>query len=167
MIFYPDKFKKKVLPKGFFDENLLTKKNLSLKQNAMQALILSTQATKQDVNQTVKNVVVNYQKKIDDLTDEGLPKAKATVIATNGEALLRQRIENLIVFAQVQTIKKDNDGQYYRWLPSGAINPDPEHQLLYGQVFLVGEGDKDGNMPGERYGCQCGMEILTADQKDS
>ena len=46
-------------------------------------------------------------------------------------------------------------------MPSDAKNPDPEHQLLYGKIFRVGEGDKDGNMPGERYGCRCGIEWLS------
>lgn len=167
MIFYPDKFKKKVLPKGFFDKNLLTKKNLTLKQNAMQALILATDVDEEELSSTILKVTKIYQNRIDDLSEEGIPKAKASLIAKDGEKLLQQRIESLIVFAEVQKIKNENDGEYYRWLPSGAINPDPEHQLLYGQTFLVGEGDNDGNMPGERYGCQCGMEILSAGKKDS
>lgn len=167
MIFYPDKFKKKVLPKGFFDKNFLTKKNLTLKQNAIQALILSTDVDKKQLSSTILKVTKVYQGRIDDLTDGGVPKAKASLIAKDGEKLLRQRIESLVVFSEVQKIKNENDGEYYRWLPSGAINPDPEHQLLYGQTFLVGEGDNEGNMPGERYGCQCGIEILSSGKKDS
>jgi len=161
MIFYPDKFKKKVIPKGFFSKDILTKKNLSLKQTAIQALILSTNVAKEDLAATVLGVTKIYQNKIDDLTDEGLPRVKAELLAKGNEALLRQRIENLVVYNEVQRLKEENKGQYYRWLPSGAENPDPEHQLLYGQVFPVGEGDEEGNMPAERYGCQCGMEILT------
>jgi hypothetical protein len=167
MIFYPDKFKKKVLPKSFFDEELLTKKNLTLKQKAMQALILATDLDEKDLSKTILNVTKIYQNRIDDLSEEGIPKTKASIIAKDGEKLLRQRVESLVVFSQVQKIKGENEGQYYRWLPSGAINPDPQHQLLYGQTFLVGEGDDEGNMPGERYGCQCGMEILTVNEKDA
>ena len=66
----------------------------------------------------------------------------------------------MITYNEVQALKKEHKGKRYRWLPSGALNPDPEHQLLYGQIFNVGEGDKDGNMPGERYGCQCGIEWI-------
>jgi hypothetical protein len=160
MIFFPEKFKKKALPKGFFSKELLTKKNLSLKQNAMQALILANLASKREVDSTVSKVVDGYQKKIDDLRDEGIPKAKATVIAKSGEALLRQRIESLVVYNEIQNIKKENEGEKYRWLPSSSENPDPQHQLHYGKIFDVGEGDDEGNMPGERYGCNCGMEIL-------
>lgn len=162
--FYPDKFKKQALPKGFFSKDLLTKKNLTLKQNAMQALLISTGLDKKDLGATVAGVVDIYQNKVDDLLDNGLPKAKAALIAKGNESLLRQRIENLVVFGEVQRLKKDNKGKFYKWLPSGAQEPDPEHQLLYGKIFKVGEGDSNGNMPAERYGCQCGMEILDAEE---
>ena len=161
VVFYPDKFKKKVLPKGFFDQDLLTKQNLTLKKKATQALILATNVAAKDLSTTVAGVVSVYQNKIDDLRDEGLPKAKAALLAKGSEALLRQRIENLVVYSEVQRLKNENEGEFYRWLPSGASDPDPQHQLLYGKIFKVGEGDSEGNMPAERYGCQCGMEILT------
>ena len=165
MIFYPDKFKKKVLPKGFFDQDLLTKQNLTLKKKATQALILATNVAVKDLSATVAKVVSVYEKKIDDLTDEGLPRARAALFAKGNEALLRQRIENLVVYSEVQRLKEENQGEFYKWLPSGSDEPDPEHQLLYGGTFQVGEGDDEGNMPGERYGCQCGMEILTTKEK--
>jgi len=44
-------------------------------------------------------------------------------------------IENLVVYSEVQRLKEENQGEYYRWLPSGADEPDPEHQLLYGETF--------------------------------
>jgi hypothetical protein len=166
MIFYPDKFKKKVLPKSFFKENLLDK-NLSFKQKAMQALILSTPASKDDLAATVLGVINTYKNKVDELQLEGLPKTQAKFLATNGEALLQQRIENLVVYSEVQRLKEENKGEFYRWLPSGADEPDPEHQLLYGEIFPVGQGDSEGNMPAERYGCQCGMEILTTNENNS
>lgn len=163
--FYPDKFKKKVLPKGFFREDLLTKKDFSLKKKAMQALILATDVAQKDLSATVLGVAKIYQNKVDDLTDEGLPKTKAALLAKHGEKLLRQRIESLVVFSAVQKIKEDNKGGLYKWLPSGAENPDPQHQLLYGKIFQIGEGDDEGNMPGERGGCECGIEILTTEEK--
>ncbi len=159
---YPNTILKKALPDGFFDEDLLTKKNLSLKQKAMQALILGTQASKRDINHLVLGVATIYQNKIDDLTDGGVPKAKASVMAKDGEKLLQQRITSLVLYSEVQSIKKDNEGEKYRWLPSSSENPDPEHQLLYGKVFDVGEGDSEGNMPMERWGCNCGMETLSS-----
>ncbi len=155
-----DKILSKALPDGFFDDDLLTKKNLSLKKNAMQALILGTQASKRDINHTVAGVAQIYQNKIDDLTDDGLPKAKASLLAKDGEKLLQQRITSLVLYAEVQSIKKDNEGDSYIWLASSSETPDPEHQLLYGKTFPVGEGDNEGNMPMERWGCNCGMEIV-------
>ena len=78
------------------------------------------------------------------------------------EVLLKDRIENLVLWNEVQNLKKEHEGQFYRWLPSSSKIPDPEHQLLYGKIFKVGEGDKEGNMPSERYGCKCGIQFLTA-----
>lgn len=69
---------------------------------------------------------------------------------------LIQRVQNEVVWQISQSIKKDYAGERYEWLPSDAEEPDPEHQLNYGKVFVVGEGE----MPGERIGCKCGMRIL-------
>jgi hypothetical protein len=157
---YPETILKKSLPNNFFEQNLLTK-DFSLKKKAMQALILATTATKREINASVLKVADIYQSKIDDLTDEGLPKAKATVIAKAGESLLKQRIAGLVIFDAVEVIKKNNEGEKYRWLASSSENPDPQHQLLYGKIFNVGEGDQEGNMPMERFGCNCGIEILS------
>lgn len=165
---YPKTILKKALPDRFFDDDLLTKKNLTLKQNAMQALILGTTATKRQINSSVAKVADIYQRKIDDLTDDGVPKAKASVIAKDGEKLLRQRIEGIVLFDAVQQIKDENEGGFYTWLPSSSENPDPQHQLLYGKTFPIGEGDDEGNMPMERYGCNCGIEIVKSkDGKNS
>ena len=161
---YPETILEKSLPKNFFEQNLLTK-DFSLKKKAMQALILATTASKREINSSVLKVADIYQRKIDDLTDEGLPKTKATVIAKAGESLLKQRIAGLVIFDAVQQIKEENEGEKYRWLPSSSENPDPQHQLLYGKIFDVGEGDEEGNMPMERYGCNCGIEILKATKK--
>ena len=162
---FPETILKKSLPKDFFDGDLLKKKNLTLKQNAMQALIIATSFSKREINSTVAKVADIYQRKIDDLSDEGIPKAKASVIAKSGEKLLKQRIAGLVIFDAVQNIKAENEGEKYRWLPSSSDTPDPEHQLLYGKIFDVGEGDSEGNMPMERYGCNCGIEILNETKK--
>lgn len=74
-------------------------------------------------------------------------------------AQLVQRVQNEIVTQVAGEIKDRYSGEFYIWLPSDADEPDPEHQLNYGKKFQVG----DGEMPGDRYGCRCGMEILTED----
>ena len=162
---FPETILKKSLPKDFFDGDLLKKKNLTLKQNAMQALILATSFSKREINSTVAKVADIYQRKIDDLSDEGIPKAKASVIAKSGEKLLKQRIAGLVIYDAVQQIKAENEDDFYEWLPSSSDTPDPEHQLLYGTINKIGEGDKEGNMPMERFGCNCGMRIIKATKK--
>lgn len=67
-----------------------------------------------------------------------------------------QRIQNNAIYEISQGIKENYSGEYYEWLPSDADDPDPEHQLNYGKIFRIGEGE----MPGDRYGCKCGMNIL-------
>lgn len=77
------------------------------------------------------------------------------------DKLAIQRIQNNAIYEIAQGIKDKYAGQMYEWLPSDADEPDPEHQLNYGKIFQVGVGE----MPGERYGCKCGMNILVEETK--
>lgn len=156
--FKPEKFLKYALPVGFFKKSILNRKN-DLKAQEVRAIITATTLSKRELKATTNKVIDFYEKKMQDLKKSGDRSFRKD--ALNGEKLLKNRIENLVLFNEVQNIKKDYKGSYYRWLPSSSENPDPEHQLLYGKIFKVGEGDADGNMPSERYGCKCGMEILT------
>lgn len=72
---------------------------------------------------------------------------------------LIQRVQNEVITQVAGEIKDRYAGEFYIWLPSDAEEPDPEHQLNYGEKFQVGVGE----MPGDRYGCRCGMQILTED----
>lgn len=74
---------------------------------------------------------------------------------------LIQRVQNEVIFQVSQGIKEQYRGEQYEWLPSDADEPDPEHQLNYGKIFTIGEGE----MPGERIGCKCGMRILVKDSE--
>jgi hypothetical protein len=74
---------------------------------------------------------------------------------------LIQRVQNEVVLQIADEIKSKYRGESYKWLPSDADEPDPEHQLNYGKVFQVG----DGEMPGDRIGCRCGMEILVDEKQ--
>lgn len=162
MRFYPDEFIKKILPKGFLEKTLLTS-DFAIKQTTMLALSKARVVAGDDLLQSIRGVVKRYKQKAQELKELGERSYKKQ--AVNGEALLKQRIKNIVVQAEVQELKDKYDGGKYRWLPSGAMEPNPEHQLLYGKVFDVGDGDAEGNMPGERYGCQCGIEFLTVDKK--
>ena len=161
MIFNPTQFLKLVLGAGFFKNRILTNE-LDFKKSVMSAILKATTLKKREVNATIYKVVDKYKKKMNNLKEEGIRAYKSE--ALNNEVLLKDRIENLVLWNEVQELKEEHEGEYYRWLPSSAEEPDPEHQLLYGKIFKVGEGDKDGNMPAERYGCKCGIEFLTASE---
>ena len=147
--FYPEKYLEKVMPGGVVKNGLLYD-NLSIKQRYMRALYKAAGKEGKALQKTIADTVAYYAKR-----EEGI----------GNQALLSQRIENFLVWNKVQEEKQAHQGEFYRWLPSDAENPDPEHQLLYGQIFRAGEGDKEGNMPGERYGCRCGIEWL--DEKEN
>ena len=77
---------------------------------------------------------------------------------------MKERVEMAVTYYEVDKEAKEHEGGFYRWLPSEAKEPEPEHALLYGKIFKVGEGDKDGNMPMQRYGCKCGIEWLSDEE---
>ncbi len=158
--FYPDRFLKQVMPKSFYTQGLVSK-NFTLQKGAISAINRARLATGRPIDKTVYDVLLQYKAKYKDLiAAEDFGKAQAFEAALNGENLLRQRIEQAVIFDKIQDLKAKHKGEFYRWMPSSAENPDPQHGLLYGKIFRVGEGDKEGNMPGERYGCQCGIEWL-------
>lgn len=139
--FYPDKYLDEVMPGGIAKNGLLYG-NLSIKQRYAKALYKAAGKEGKALKETIAKTVSFYAQK------EG---------ALNDQALLTQRIENFLVWNKVQEEKASHKGQPYRWLPSDAQNPDPDHQLNYGKIFYEGDGHE---MPGERYGCRCGIEWL-------
>lgn len=157
MIFNPNNFLKLVFGRDFFKGKILNSE-MEFKKTMLQSVIKATTLSEREVNASVYKVVDLYSKKIKELKAEGEKSYKKKAI--NNEVLLKNRLENLVLYNEVKKLKKEHEGQYYRWIPSSAEEPDPEHQLLYGKIFKVGEGDKDGNMPTERYGCRCGIEFL-------
>ena len=142
--FYPDEYLEKVMPGGVTKNGLLYD-NLSIKQRYMRALYKAAGKEGKALKETISKTIEFYAQKEEKM---------------GAQTLLTRRIENFLVWNKVQEEKEAHKGEFYRWMPSDAQNPDPEHQLLYGKIFRVGEGDKDGNMPGERYGCRCGIEWL-------
>ncbi len=162
--FYPDRFLKQVMPKSFYTQGLVSK-NFTLQKGAISAINRARLATGRPIDKTVYDVLLQYKAKYKDLiAAEDFGETQAFEAALNGENLLRQRIEQAVIFDKIQDLKAEHKGEYYRWMPSSAENPDPQHGLLYGKIFRVGEGDKEGNMPGERYGCQCGIEWINSEE---
>lgn len=160
--FDPADWLARVLPKNFEKSGLLSE-NLSIKQRYLKALVRATSLSGKEITEEVYKMVDFYEKKEAELKAAGVRAYKQE--ALNGQALLKQRIKNMLVFTEVQEQRKAHKGQWYRWLPSNATTPDPEHALLYGKIFREGTGDKQGNMPGERYGCQCGIEWLDSEEQ--
>lgn len=151
--FFPDQFLRKALPAGFWTRNILTR-DLDPKKAVMRTIVSATVVSQRDLNKTYARALDFYDNKIEKLKDEGVRAYKSQ--ALDKERLLKSRIANLVIYNEVQELKKEHKGRRYRWLPSGAKEPRPEHQLRYGMIFTAG----DGEMPGEAYGCQCGIEWL-------
>lgn len=110
--------------------------------------------SKKDVTKTALKVAKNYKKRIKDLG--GDEKKELIASLKKDPKLLIQRVQNEVILQIKENIKESYRGEFYIWLPSDASEPEPEHQLLYGQEFQIGNGE----MPGDRIGCRCGMEIL-------
>jgi hypothetical protein len=148
--FNPDKIISKVLPKT--DQTFLTGE-LKLKNSLKKMLLRTDWLGGQDINKTVDSTLNFYNRKMKELKEEGIKNFKQD--ALNDEKLLKARVSDAVVERAAELIKERYKGKEYIWLPSDAEIPDPVHALNYGKTFIVGEGE----MPGERYGCRCGMEI--------
>lgn len=155
--FIPGRWLEKIFPKGIEKSGLLSD-NLEIKKRYLQALVRATSLSGREITAEVYKTVDFYEQKEAALKAAGVKAFKQE--ALNGQELLKARLKNFLVYSEIQRQRKEHKGRMYRWLPSNANEPDPEHQLLYGKIFREGEGDKDGNMPGERWGCQCGIEWL-------
>ena len=161
--YQPDTYLRKIASKKRI-KNLINKKNGSLKRTALSFVDSFEFLDKKEVTKTALNVINDYKKRAAALDMKtGSRKAGDDLLKKleRDPKQLLQRVQNSVLFQISQDIKSKYAGQTYTWLPSESEEPDPEHQLNYGKVFVVGEGE----LPGERYGCKCGMEIHTDDTK--
>ncbi len=141
-------------------KKLLTK-NLTPNKIVLNALDRSGVVGKKRIEKTALKVLKNYKKRIQALRNEGYTKAEAIAEITKDPKLLVQRIQNQTTNELSKQIQEQYHGEFYIWLPSSAKVPDEEHMLNYGKKFQLGKGEA----PGDRFGCLCGMEILTSDNK--
>ncbi len=146
----PDKLLAKIAPKTKIKK--LLKGNISLKKTALSFVDDVDFINKKNVADTALKVIKGYKERIKE--DPDLEDA----IKANPAQLI-QRVQNEVILQIADSIKDKYDGERYIWLPSDADEPRPEHQLNYGSEFTIG----DGEMPGDEYGCRCGMQILVAD----
>jgi hypothetical protein len=154
----PKELLKKIAPESNIKK--LVSKRLTLKKAALNFVDSVDFIDKKSVSKIALKTIDSYQKRIANEQIEaglesGAGKALEKAILADPKQLI-QRVQNEVIFQVSNSIKENYDGEQYEWLPSDAEEPDPEHQLNYGKVFTIG----DGEMPGERIGCRCGMRIL-------
>ena len=148
---------KKIAPDAKIER--LLKGNVSLKKAALSFVDSVEFLDKKAVSRVALETIRSYQLRIAKAQAEAGERSAGTPIKEeilDDPKLLIQRVQNEVVFQISNEIRSAYEGERYEWLPSDAEEPDPEHQLNYGKVFVVGEGE----MPGERIGCRCGMNIL-------
>lgn len=146
----PSKLLKRLAPEKKIQKAL--KSNLSIKKAALTNAANFDFLDEKAISRVALKTIKGYKRRVKED-----PDLKQEIL--DDPAQLVQRVQNEVVFQVAGEIKDQYAGEFYIWLPSDADEPDPEHQLNYGKKFQVG----DGEMPGERFGCRCGMEILVAD----
>jgi len=152
--YLPQTLIKKMLKRKRIEK--LVSRDLSLNRAALQVLENASVLSKETLETVALKVIKGYKKRYKKELNKGLLKGEAIEDAINGKKQLIQRVQNASVYEIAQEIKIQYRGEFYEWLPSDADEPDPEHQLNYGKIFQLGVGE----MPGDRYGCKCGMNIL-------
>lgn len=158
----PNKIIKKLAPERQLKK--LLKNNLDLKRTALSFVNEWDVLDKKDITRVALKTINGYKERIAKLQAEAGEKAAGVALAKeilSDPAQLIQRVQNEVIFQVKEEIKETYSGESYIWTPSDASEPSPEHQLNYGKTFLIG----DGEMPGDRYGCRCGMDILVKESK--
>lgn len=134
-------------------EKLVTSR-LSLNKAVLSLVSDNDLISKESIEQTALTVIKQYKERFKEE-----PEVKTEVL--EDKKLLVNRVQNEVISEVAEQIKDGYRGEFYKWLPSDADEPDPLHQLKYGRKFQIGRGE----MPGDRYGCRCGMLILVPETK--
>lgn len=127
----------------------LVSKRLSLKRSALAFTEAFDFLDRKAIEKVALKTIKGYKQRVKDD-----PDLKGELVADPRQ--LVQRVQNEVILQITDEIKERYAGEFYTWLPSDAEEADPEHQLNYGKKFQIGVGE----MPGERIGCRCGIEIL-------
>lgn len=136
-------------------KRLVTQK-LSVNTVALRSLARTGILSKKTLEGVARKVIRQYKQREKRELRLGASKGDAKAAALSGKKLMVQRVQNAAVFEITGNLKRTYRGEFYEWLPSDAADPDPVHQLNYGEVFQLGVGEA----PGDRFGCRCGMNIL-------
>lgn len=155
----PRKLLRKAAPKATVEK--LVTQNLTLNRAVVTVLTKADILSQKKLEDVAIRVIRGYKDKFGSEVDSGATKSEAIAEAVNGKRQMVSRIQDAVVFQISKDIKSSYRGEFYVWLPSDASTPDPVHQLNYGSRFQIGKGE----MPGERYGCRCGMNILVKETR--
>lgn len=147
IIYDPEALLRRIAPSRKI-EKLLTD-SVSLKKSALSFVSGVDFLSKKAISRVAAKTIKGYRARI-----KLDPKAEKEILSDPKQLI--QRVQNEVILQIGSEIKDTYYGEKYEWLPSDAEEPDPEHQLNYGKVFVIGQGE----MPGERIGCRCGMNIL-------
>lgn len=152
IVYDPKKMLREIAPESKIKK--LVNRRLDVKRASLSFISDVPFIDKSKVTEVALKTVKSYNERVDELSGDAAKDLQKELAQSPMQLI--QRVQNEVVWQVSQGIKKDYEGERYEWLPSDADEPDPEHQLNYGKIFVVGEGE----MPGERYGCKCGMRIL-------
>lgn len=159
LVYNPTEILKRVAPTARLKKAVT--KNLSLKRSALSTVSKSGVVSKKSVNDVALKVLRGYKQRVKaEAASSSLTESQLAAQIAKDPKQLINRVQNEVLFEIKESIKTKYDGTKFRWLPSSAAEPDPEHQAKYGEIFTIGVDE----MPQDRYGCQCGMEILTDDE---
>lgn len=153
----PKKILRKARPRGGYGK--LVSESLKVNRAILTGIEKSGIISKAKIIDVALGAIKAYKKSEKKRLEEGISKIEAVNETYKHGALIESRIENAIVYEFSGRIKEAYSGEWFEWLPSDSENPDPEHQLRYGKKYKIGRDE----IPGERYGCRCGMRILTKD----
>lgn len=129
-------------------KKLVTQK-LTLNKAALALVSASNLVSPKEINKVALKAIKKYK---ENYKNKDVSRKNAVA----GKKLLLQRVKNSMVQQVAEKIKEKHDGEFYIWLETTANVPDEEHRRNWGNVFQIGKGE----MPGDRWGCLCGMEIL-------
>jgi len=157
--YLPNEVLKKIAPKKAIEK--LVKGNLTLNKSVLSMVSKADFISKKNITTVALKVVKQYKERFKEEIEDGATKAEAIETTLNQKKLMVNRVQNNVIFQIKNEIADQYSGEFYEWLPSDAETPDPLHQLNYGETFQIGVGE----MPGDRYGCRCGMNILVDETK--
>lgn len=159
IVYDPAKLLKKIAPPKKIER--IVRDNLGVNRAALSFVDDIEFLNKKSVLEVALKVAASYKARVksERADSGGAAASELREEIADDPKLMINRVQNEVVQQVAGKIKDKYAGEFYIWLPSSADEPDPEHQLNYGEKFQLGVGE----MPGDRYGCQCGMEILTED----